>query len=168
MPSPSIAGLFPAEPAAPAAGTPLTAGRPRRSRRSAFTLLEIMIALAILGMLVAVMISKLGGSLDQASIGTAKIFVQDSMKAPLLTYKIQVGSYPTTEQGLQALVSAPAAVADRWTGPYVELTAGKLPLDPWKNPYQYACPGIHNKDGYDIWSMGPNGKSGDEDDIGNW
>jgi general secretion pathway protein G len=127
-----------------------------------------MIVLAILGMLVALTISKLGGSLDQASVGTAKIFVQDSMKAPLLTYKIQMGSYPTTEQGLQALVTAPAAVADRWSGPYVELTNGKLPLDPWKNPYQYSCPGTHNKDGYDLWSMGPDGKSGTDDDIGNW
>jgi general secretion pathway protein G len=169
MRSPSFAGLSSPglTPHLSAAGC-APALRSRRDRRSAFTLLEIMIALAILGMLVAVLITNVGKSLDTAKVGTAKVFVQDSMKTPLLTYKIQIGNYPTTEQGLQALVAAPPTVADRWAGPYVDLTGGKLPLDPWNNPYQYAYPGVHNKDGYDLWSMGPNGKSGDEDDIGNW
>jgi general secretion pathway protein G len=169
MHSPSIAdarrpGLIPLSDGA-AAVPARSAGR---NRRSAFTLLEIMIALAIIGMLVTIAITKLGGSFDTAQVSTATLFVTDSMKAPLLSYKISTGDYPTTEQGLQALVTAPAAVADRWTGPYVEVTGGKIPLDPWKRPYQYRYPGVHNKTGYDLWSTGPSGQDGAADNIGNW
>ena len=78
-----------------------------------------------------------------------------------------MGDYPSTAEGLAALIAAPADKADRWHGPYVENNK-KLPLDPWKHDYKYAYPGTHNKDGYDLWSTGPDGVDGTPDDIGNW
>jgi len=148
--------------AAPASGS-------RSSSRRAFTLLEIMVALTILGLLVALVVTKFEGTLDSARFQTAKLFVTDSMKTPLFTYKMQMGDYPTTEEGLQALLTAPASKADRWQGPYAEVTGGKFPLDPWQHPYQYRYPGTHNKGGYDLWSEGPAGSNGGEEHaIGNW
>ena len=135
---------------------------------AAFTLMEILIVLAILGLLVGLSVTKLGGVLDGARINTAKIFINDSMKAPLFTYKMQTGDFPTTEESLQALVVAPANKADRWQGPYLEVNGGKLPLDPWGEPYMYRFPGTHNKGSYDLWSKGPDKVDGNEDDIGNW
>jgi general secretion pathway protein G len=134
----------------------------RRAAR-AFTLLEILIALAILGLLVGLAVADLGGIFDGAKVSTAKMFVQDGIKTPLFTYKMAMGSYPSTSDGLQALVSAPGSNADNWRGPY--LADGKLPSDPWGQPYQYAYPGSHNKNGYDVWSKGPPEKPSD---IGNW
>lgn len=137
-----------------------------RSKSAAFTLIEIMVVLAILGLLVGVLINGVGKSFDNARIQTAQIFVGQTLKGPLTEYNIQMGSYPTTQQGLQALVTAPPDRADQWHGPYVE--NGKIPLDPWSRPYHYACPGNHNKDGYDLWSKGPDKTDGTDDDIGNW
>jgi general secretion pathway protein G len=134
----------------------------RRAAR-AFTLLEILIALAILGLLVGLVVVDLGKNFSDSQASVAKLFVQDSIKTPLFTYKMQMGSYPSTGGGLQALVTAPSSNADNWRGPY--LADGKVPLDPWNQPYQYACPGTHNKNGYDVWSKGPPEKPSD---IGNW
>jgi general secretion pathway protein G len=140
----------------------LTDSKLRRAAR-AFTLLEILIALAILGLLVGLAVADLGGIFDNSRVSAAKIFVQDGIKTPLFTYKMAMGSYPSTSDGLQALVTAPGSNADNWRGPYLQ--DGKLPLDPWQQPYQYACPGTHNKNSYDVWSKGPPDKPSD---IGNW
>jgi general secretion pathway protein G len=92
------------------------------------------------------------------------MFVQASVKAPLQQYRMHMGSYPSTEEGLNALLDAPGGdKARHWKGPYIDT----LPEDPWKNRYQYRFPGQHNPRGYDIWSMGPDGRPSD-DDIGNW
>lgn len=139
----------------------------RRARR-AFTLLEILIVLAIIGLLVGLGVKNadkiLGGS--QASV--AGIFVNDTMKTSLVRYKIDLGDYPSTAEGLDALVAAPSGKADRWKGPYIEAKGGKLPLDPWGELYQYRFPGTQNKGGYDLFSKGPDKAEGSEDDIGNW
>jgi len=132
----------------------------------AFTLLEILIAIAILGMLVGLVVVDVGKTYDEQRINVAKLFVQDSIKTPLTTYRLSMGSYPSTTEGLQALITAPTSGAENWHGPY--LLDGKMPLDPWNHPYQYRYPGTHNKNGYDIWSMGPDGQDGTADDIGNW
>jgi general secretion pathway protein G len=102
-----------------------------------------------------------------AQLSTVQLFVRESMKTSLTTYRIHMGDYPSTSEGLQALVSRPSTgKADRWHGPYIE--GGKIPLDPWGEPYQYRNPGERNKGSYDIWSKGPDKQSGTEDDIGNW
>jgi general secretion pathway protein G len=140
--------------------------RRRRSSRSAFTLLEILIALAILGMLVALSVTQFGKIFGKAQGDTVHLFVNDSMKTALTTYRIQVGDYPSTEEGLQALITPPSGKEDRWHGPYID--AKTVPTDPWGHPYKYAYPGVHNKDGYDLWSVGDDGIDGSADDIGNW
>jgi general secretion pathway protein G len=134
--------------------------------KKAFTLMEILVALAILGLLVGLAVSNFDKIFGDSQITTTKLFVNESMKAPLTTYRIQVGDYPTTAEGLAALITSPTDKVDRWHGPYLE--AKTLPKDPWGHEYKYTYPGAHNKDSYDLWSAGPNGIDGDADDIGNW
>ena len=136
-----------------------------RSLRRGFTLLEILVVLAIIGLLAGLAITNVDKIFGGAQHSTVKIFVSQSMKTSLTTYRIQMGDYPSTAEGLQALVSAPGSKADRWHGPYIE---GKMPKDPWGEDYQYAYPGAKNKSSYDLWSKGPDKQSGTEDDIGNW
>ena len=138
----------------------------RRAQHRAFTLLEIMIALAILGLLVGLSISNFTGIFDDSQIKTAHLFVNESIKLPLTSYRIAMGDYPSTSEGLQALITAPSAHSEQWHGPY--LTDSKVPLDPWKQPYVYRYPGTKNKTGYDIFSKGPDKTEGTQDDIGNW
>lgn len=146
-----------------------TAGRASRSaRQRGFTLLEILVVLAILGLLVGVLVVNVGGNLNRGQQDTARIYVQTSMRAPLTAYRIDLGDYPSTAEGLQVLVTAPANRADRWRGPYVETPGGKLPDDPWGEPYQYRYPGTRNKTLYDLYSKGPDRQPDTEDDIGNW
>lgn len=134
--------------------------------KKAFTLMEILVALAILGLLVGLAITNVDKIFGNAQSSTAKLFVNESMKTALTTYRIQVGDYPSTAEGLQALAAAPADKVDRWHGPYVN--DGKIPQDPWGHDYKYAYPGTHNKDSYDLWSMGPDGVEGTADDVTNW
>lgn len=121
--------------------------------------------LFILGMLIAVLFRNADQIMGRGSESVAGIFVNESIRTPLFSFKMDLRRYPTTEEGLQALVSAPANGADRWRGPYLE--GGKLPLDPWGNPYQYRYPGTKNPDGYDVFSFGPDGVDSDKN-IGNW
>jgi len=135
---------------------------------AAFTLLEILVVLAIIGLLAGLAISnsdKIFGSSQEA---ITKVFVRDSLKTSLVRYRIEMGDYPSTAEGMAALLAAPANKADRWRGPYIESPGNKPPLDPWGEPYQYRYPGTRNKGSYDLYSKGPDKADGTEDDIGNW
>ena len=99
---------------------------------------------------------------------TATIFVHSTLKPALLRYKAEMGDFPSTAEGLQALISAPKGTEGRWGGPY-DNDDRQSPIDPWGHPYRYSHPGTHNQDSYDLWSAG--GPSGDESEtgtIGNW
>jgi general secretion pathway protein G len=141
-----------------------------RDARRAFTLLEILVVLAIIGMLVGLAVRGVSAALDGAKLSTAKIFVTSTMKVALTRYKLDMGDYPTTTEGLQALITAPADAANvgSWHGPYdSEDTA--VPLDPWQRPYQYAYPSTHAAAGvitFDLWSLGPTPDGAAM--IGNW
>jgi general secretion pathway protein G len=141
---------------------------PAHPRSRGFTLLEILVVLAIIGLLVGLAVTRVGGIFSEKQEDIARLFVQSSMNTPLIAYKISMGDYPSTAEGIQALLVAPSGKADHWHGPYIESPSGSIPLDPWQEPYQYAYPGTHNKNGYDLWSKGPDKQSGTADDIGNW
>lgn len=127
-----------------------------------------MVVLAILGLLVAVLVRNVGGNLTRGQEDAASLFVKTTLQSPLTQYRIDMGSYPTTAQGLQALITAPGNASGKWRGPYYESNSGALPLDPWQRPYEYRYPGTHNKSGFDLFSKGADGVAGNDDDIGNW
>lgn len=139
----------------------------RRAVR-AFTIVEILVVLAIIGLLVGLAINNADSIFGGAQVKTARIFVRDSLKLSLVRYKIDVGDFPSTAEGLNALIAAPASKAERWKGPYIEAPGGKVPLDPWGEAYQYRFPGTRNKSSYDLYSKGEDHNDGTEDDIGNW
>ena len=141
----------------------------KRIDERGFTLIEIMVVIVILGILAAFIAPKFIGQEEKARNIQARVQIK-SLESALQFYKLDTGSYPTTEQGLQALVEPPATgeLAKSWReGGYLE--KGKVPNDPWGNPYIYLCPGTHGD--YDIMSYGADGIAGGEGknaDINNW
>ncbi|MGB0333802.1 MAG: type II secretion system major pseudopilin GspG [Opitutales bacterium] len=136
------------------------------NRSGGFSLIEILIVIALIAILVTVTIGNLDNVFGGQQTKVADIFVNQTAKIGLTPYKLDVGNYPTTEEGLEALVRAPAGKESRWRGPYLE----EVPLDPWKQAYRYRYPGsknINGARGYDVWSLGPDGTES-ADDIGNW
>lgn len=128
--------------------------------------MEILIVIALIAILATLSITGLQNIFGAKQEETASIFVNQSMKTPLIAYRTAIGAYPTTAEGLNALINPPSGKEARWKGPYVD---GKvIPMDPWNNPYQYKSPGTHNPRGYDVWSIGPDQTDGTADDIGNW
>src|SRR5215218_5714025 len=139
---------------------------PRSHFLAGFTLLEILVVLAIIGLLAGLAITNVDKIFGGAQQQTTQLQVRDGMRTVLVSYKIHMGDYPSTSEGLQALLQPPANRADRWHGPYID--PPKFPTDHWGEPLQYAYPGARNKTGYDLWSKGPDKQSGTADDIGNW
>ena len=134
-----------------------------------FTLIEIMVVMVILGILAGLIIPRIMGRPEEARRTKAQIQIE-SIETALKLYKLDNGSYPTTEQGLQALVEPPSVgkLASDWReGGYLE--KGKVPKDPWGNEYVYLSPGIHGD--FDLVSYGADGETGGEGkdmDINNW
>lgn len=135
-----------------------------------FTIIEMLVVLGIIAFLAGVLFQGIGSAQESAMRQSAKIFVTATLRSSLERYRLEMGSYPTTAEGLQALITAPAGGgnADRWHGPYLEVDGGKLPADPWGEAYQFRSPGTKNKTKYDIFSKGPDKTEGTADDIGNW
>jgi general secretion pathway protein G len=139
----------------------LRSSRPRRSR--AFTLVEMLLVLVILAVLAAIVIPKFAGRSQQAKETAAKSQIS-SIELALDAFEVDTGFYPQGSAGLNALVEEPNNTQN-WKGPYLKKG---IPNDPWGNPYIYNYPGKNNPKGYDLMSVGPDGRAGGDDDITNW
>ncbi len=135
--------------------------RPTRKGKSsqAFTLVEMLLVITIIGILAALVIPKMVGRSEQARLTAASVDIS-SIKTALDAFEVDNGYYP---KSLGDLIQQPRD-ATHWHGPYLD----KIPQDPWNDNYEYAFPGRRNASGYDLWSDGPDRKSGTDDDIGNW
>ncbi|HTP46590.1 MAG TPA: type II secretion system major pseudopilin GspG [Usitatibacter sp.] len=135
-------------------------------KRNGFTLIEVLVVVAILGILAAIVVPRIMDRPDEAKRVAAKADVSAIVQA-LKLYRLDNGNYPTTDQGLVALVQKPASnpVPGNWTKPYLD----RLPKDPWGSDYQYLSPGVHGE--IDVFSLGSDrarGGEGNAADIGNW
>ena len=138
--------------------------RRQRSDRGGFTLMEVLLVLVILVVLASMAVTMFGGTqeraLKDAARGQVGIF-----KSAVDYYHFHTRQYP---ESLEGLINKPSdsKIAERWSGPYID--GSKVPLDPWDREYKYAAPGKHNSGSFDVWSVGPDGQDGSDDDIGNW
>lgn len=142
-------------PALKATALPANATALRRVAHAGFTLLEILIVLVIIGMLAGLVGPRLLGQLDRAKVTTAEAQIK-MLKGALETMRLDIGRFPTADEGLQMLNAPPASpqLRQRWRGPYID---GQVPLDPWSNPYQYDPKGRENNP-FALYSLGPEGK----------
>lgn len=146
----------------------MSAAQRRHSRRQGqrgYSLLELLVVLAILGLIIAIAAPRAIGYFEASKAKTAKIQISN-IAAALDIYYLSHGSYPSEAQGLKALVEKPDGI-DNWDGPYLNRADGII--DPWGHPYAYKQPGTHGK--VDIFTLGADGKEGGEDenrDLGSW
>lgn len=136
-----------------------------RNLQQGFTLIEIMVVVVILGILAAILVPRIMDRPDQARIIAAQNDIR-AITSALKLYRLDNGGYPSTEQGLMALVQRPETgnIAPSWR-PYLD----RLPKDPWRNDYQYLSPGVHGE--IDVFSLGGDGQPGGEGtaaDVGSW
>lgn len=127
-----------------------------------FTLIELMLVVVIIGALVAMVMPRLTGRGEQAREAAASADISANVATGLKLYELDNGSFPSTAEGLSALLTNPSS-AKNWKGPYLE----KKPIDPWGREYKYKCPGEHRTADYDLYSLGKDGAES-VDDITNW
>tara|TARA_B100000809_G_scaffold250883_1_gene283812 strand:+ start:372 stop:791 length:420 start_codon:yes stop_codon:yes gene_type:complete len=130
--------------------------------RGGFTLIELMIVVIIIAALAGMVVPRLIGRSDEMK---SRIVEGDlaTLSTALKLFRLDNDRYPSSQEGLRALLTRPAS-AKNWSEPYIE----DEPLDPWDQPYQYRHPGTRNKNGCDIFSIGVDGETGSDDDVGNW
>jgi len=127
-----------------------------------FTLIELMLVVIIIGALSAMVLPRLVGRSEQARTSATKADIKANIATGLKLYELDNGAFPTTDEGLDALFNK-QDTATNWNGPYLE----SKPIDSWGRDYQYESPGSHRPQGYDLYSLGKDGKEG-TDDITNW
>lgn len=135
-------------------------------RERGFTLFELLVVLAILGLLAAIVGPQVIRYLGSSRTQTAKVQVKNIASA-LELYRLDVGRFPTPQEGLQALVTSPTPAPAGWNGPYMPQASALV--DPWAHPYRFAAPGKHGE--VDVWSYGSDdaeGGTGEATDVGNW
>jgi len=128
--------------------------------KKAFTLIELMLVVIIIGVLSAMVVPRLAGRSEEARIQAAKTDINSTIPLALDLFEMDTGSYPSSLDGLRANPGG----TDSWHGPYLK----KKPMDPWNKVYIYSSPGEHNQDGYDLSSCGKDGQPGTTDDVVNW
>ena len=136
-------------------------------RTEGFTLVEILLVVVIIGVLAAMVVPNFAGKKSKAQQAAAVADIEANLAVALDMYEMDVGRFPTTEQGLKALIEVPSTppVPDDWGGPYLKKKV--IPTDPWGQEYFYRSPGTYNQEGYDLFSLGADGVESD-DDIINW
>jgi general secretion pathway protein G len=131
-----------------------------------FTLIELLLVIVIIATLAAIVVPQLAGRSKDAQIGAAKGQIA-GFETALDNFEVDCGRYPTTAEGLEALRTQPSGVKG-WKGPYMKKD---IPMDPWEHSYGYRSPGQHSGNSaasYDVWSNGPDGSEGTDDDISSW
>jgi general secretion pathway protein G len=137
--------------------------------RNAFTLIELLVVIIVLGLLAALVGPRILGRVSEAKTATTRTQIE-LLGTALDNYRLDTGSYPTSEQGLDALQKAPTRepIPLNWRGPYVKRD---VPADPWGRPYVYKSPGEHNPTSYDLSTLGRDGQpggQGEDTDVMNW
>lgn len=137
--------------------------RPCRNNRHGFTLMEVLLVLAILVILGTLAVTNFGKVFAGAKVKMAEGQLNE-FKTPLTLYQLDIGTFPNNDQGLQALRAAPPDLADvtKWHGPYLST---EIPKDPWENDYQYELISTTSGIGYRVYSLGPDGQANTDDDI---
>ncbi len=143
-----------------------------KRRRSGFTLLEILLVVGILALLAAFVVPNLMTAGDEAKNNIAKAAIErnGSIASGLKRFRLAIGRFPDTDEGLAALFERPSSIDDdddRYKGPYLDGTPEDL-RDPWNQEFQYRSPGEFNEDTYDLWSTGQDTEDGSDDDVKNW
>lgn len=142
-------------------------GKPlRRSRARGFTLIEVMVVVIILGILAVTIIPQFAGRAQEAKVSRASTDIA-TLESLLEMFFLHMDRYPTSEEGLEVLLTPPPDAGRKWRGPYLK----ELILDPWGNEYQYRSPGLFGSTTYDLWSNGADGAPGGEgngEDVTNW